>query len=312
MAQLGAIQDLLLTNVSSGLFMDQWSLACEKALPVIKSDMTTGKLGKYGNQHLRIESSLKAGRGEYRRVETIARSTTSYNIDGHGLAGLVSADDYRNVQLPFDAEKDETIGLTTQLLLEKEVVMAQALTSTSNLTQNTTLSGTSQFNDYNNSDPVTIFANARETVREGCGLLPDTAIMDYQVFNKLRYHPQMLDALGYKWDRPGGLKDQELCAVMDVKRLLLCDAVYNNSNEGQSDVLTPIWGKDIVLAVAPPSAVPRQVSLGYLVTYNQQPRKVYKQPIFNPPGSTEILVEDSYQYLISNASAGYVIKAAVA
>lgn len=312
MAQLGAIQDLLLTNVSAGLFMDQWNLVCEKFFPVVKSVQSTGKLGKYGNQHLRIESSLKAGRGKYRRVETITRSTTSYSIDGHGLEGLVTPDDYRNVQLPFDAEKDETIGLTTMLLLEKEQVLASAVTSTSNIAQNTTLVGPSQFSDYANSDPLSQFATARETVREGCGVRPDTAVMDYLVYNKLRFHPQLLDSLGYKWDRPGGLNDQELAAAMDVKKILLPDALYNNAAEGQADALTPIWGKDILFAVLPPSPVPRQISLGYVFTYNEQPRKVYKKEAFNPPGSNKILVEDSYQYLITNASAGYLIKAAVA
>jgi hypothetical protein len=312
MAQLNAIQDLLLTDVSIGVFSDQFELVGEKIFPVIKSKMTTGKLGKYGKQHLRIESTLKAGRGEYRRVESITRSTTSYSIEGHGLESLVTPDDYRNVQQPFDAEKDETVGVTTQILLEKELVVAQALTNTAVLTQNTTLSGSSQFSDYANSDPLAIAATAREAVREGCGLKPDTVIFDYQVYNKLRFHPQLLDALGYKWDRPGGLNAQELCAALDVKKILLPDGVYNNSVEGQADALTPIWGKDMLFAVLPPTAQPRQVSLGYYVTYDQQPRAVYKQPEFNPPGSTKILVEDSYQYLVSDVGAGYLVKGAVA
>lgn len=312
MSQLKPLQDLLLTDVSAGVFSDQFELVSEKLFPVIKSKMSTGKLGKYGKQHLRIESTLKAGRGEYRRVETITRSTTGYSIEGHGLEGLVTPDDYRNVQQPFDAEKDETVGLTTQILLEKELVLASAVTNASNLTQNTTLSGTSQFSDYANSDPLSVAATARETVREGCGLVPDTVVMDYAVFNKLRFHPQLLDALGYKWDRPGGLKDQEICAALDVKKILIPNAVYNNSVEGQSDALAPIWGKHILFAVLPPSAVPRQVSLGYLVTYDQQPRAVYKNPEFNPPNSTKILVEDSYQFLISDATAGYLVQNAVA
>jgi hypothetical protein len=43
-------------------------------------------------------------------VEAITRSTDSFSIEGHGLEGMVSADDYRNVQLPFKAEEDETLA----------------------------------------------------------------------------------------------------------------------------------------------------------------------------------------------------------
>lgn len=312
MSQLKAIVDPLLTAASAGYFPSEADALCEKLLPVLQVETSTGKLGKYGKQHLAIESSLKAGRGQYRRVETMVRSTTSYSIDGHGLEGLVTPDDYRNVQDPFDAEKDETLGVTSKIFLEKEYVLASAINSTSNLTQNVTLSGTSQLSDYANSDPVSQFKTARQTIRDACGVPPNVAWMDWDAWNVIRYHPQLLDALGYKWARPDGLTPNELAVAMGVKKLLVGGLVYNNAKEGQADSLASIWGKDIGFAVCPDSAMPRQVSLGYMVTYKQQPKKVYKYAVNNPPESNAILVEDSYQFLISDATAGYLIKAAVA
>lgn len=311
MAQVKAIVDKLLTQASSAYIPTGY--VSESALPTIEVVQTTGKLAKYGNSHLRIENSLVAGRGGYRRVEPISRSTDTYTIEGHGLEGVVTADDRRNVEEPYKAEEDEVLGLTSQIWLGKEKGLADTLGSTSILTQNTTLSGTSQYSDFANSDPIDDFITARKAVRDGCGAQADTVVMDWQVANVLRFHPQMLDSLGYKDNRPGGLNMEELANAMGVRRLLLAEAVYNSAKEGQSDSLAPVWGKDIVFGVMPENAQVRQVSLGYLVKYaGKAPRQVYKYPIYNPPESTGIIVEDPYDMFISNANAGYLIKSAIA
>ena len=311
MAQLTAIVDELLTDASSMYKPEEY--ISEEILPYIGVDRTTGKLAKYGQQHLRIENSLVAGRGKFRRVETIVRSQSSYNLDGHGLEGLVTEDDYENVQEPYDAERDETIGLTTVLWLEKEQSLANAITATATMTQNVTLSGTSQFSDYDNSDPIGRFNTGRKTVKDGCGFFPNSVTMSDYVAQQLRFHPQLLDALGFRWNRPGGLKNEELMSALWVQKIFVGSAMYNTAKEGQTDTLGAIWGKDMVFAYIPDQAAPYQVSLGYrLGIKGMQPREVYKWPERNPPNSTSILVRDKYQFFLSNVLAGYLIKAAIA
>lgn len=311
MSQLKAIVDPLLSGVSSAYIPE--GFVAENILPAIKAKTDTGKLAKYGNSHIRLELNFKAGRGEYRRAEPITRTTTSYSIEGHGLEGLVTPSDYRNVQDPFKAEEDEVLGLTTTLAIEKEYLMASALGSVSVMTQNVTLAGQQQFSDYLNSDPIAKFSVARNAIIDGCGMEANAAIMDYKVWDKLRWHPQMLDFLGFKQNRPGGLSVEELSKALGVDKIILAKARYNSAKEGQTDVFAPIWGKDIVFAVLPAKAVPYQVSLGYLVMpEGSTPRKTYKYVVNNPPESMGILVEDNYDILISNVYAGYLIKNAIA
>lgn len=309
--QLNAIQDVLLSNVSSQF--RPVGLISDMVLPKIQSKQSTGKLGQYGNGHLRIEQNLIGGEGKYRRVRPTVRSTTGYEIVGHGLEGVVTEDDYDNAQLPFDAEQDEVLGLTDLIAVEKEYLLGASLTNTSVLTQNTTLTGSAQFSDYSNSDPLSKFSDARSAVRNGCGMAPDTVMMDWAVKDKVKYHPQLLDYLGYKWDRPGGLNDEELAKAMGVKRVLIAEGMYNSAQEGQSDSLTAIWGKHIVFAVLPMKAMKRQVSLGYEVRKaTAAGRRVFKYAIDNPPNSKGIIVDDKYDQLITNASAGYLIEDAIA
>jgi hypothetical protein len=311
MAQTKAIVDKLLTNVSSKYEPEGY--ISELLFPKVQVVQKTGKLAKYGLSHLRVETTFTGGRGKYRRAETQARSTTSYDIEGHGLEGLVTKDDYRNVEKPYDAEKDETEGLSSTLWVEKEVGLATVLADTGTITQNTTLSGTSQLSDKDNSDPITIFENARKAVRDGCGKAPDTVWMDWAVLNKIKSHPQLLDMLGYKYARPGGLSEGELAQAMGVQRILIADVSYNSAKEGQADVLASAWGKHIWFGVLPKAAAVAQVSAGYMFTYQgSSPRKVYKEAVFNPPGSTSILVEDEYDFVISNVGGIYLIKDAIA
>lgn len=311
MAQMSAIVDKLLTNVSSAYIPD--GCVAEQILPSINSKNFTGKLAKYGTNHLRIESTVVGGRGKFRQVESIVRSQSSYEIEGHGLEGIVTKEDYANVELPYDAEKDETIGVSTILLLEKEKGLADALGDTAILTQNVTLAGVDQYSDFINSDPIDDFSTARAAVRAGCGALPNVAILDWAVFNKLRFHPQMLDALGFNKNRPGGLKENEMAQALGVDKVIIPNAMYESAKEGQTSSLAAVWGKNIVFAVLPDSAKPYQVSLGYRIQLaGEQPRKVTKWDIPNPDGAKSILVTDYYDMFLSNVLAAYLIKSAIA
>jgi len=311
MSQQKAIIDKLLTNVSSAYIPE--GFISESIFPEVMSMQKTGKLAKYGTDHLRLEQTVIGGEGEYSRIRTIVRSNTSYSIEGHGLQSIVTEDDYQNSEKPYDAEADETMGITSTLMVGKEKGLADVLADTAILTQNTTLSGTSQWNDYGNSDPVDDFITARQAVKDGCGFAPDLAIMGWDVAERLRYHPGLLDALGFKDNRPGGLNDKELASVLQVKRVLIGSASYESAKKGQSSSLASIWGKHLIFAKMPAKAMKYQVSLGYCFKLkNRKPRRVFKWAVNNPPNAKAILVDDHYDFVITNVGAGYLIKDAIA
>ncbi len=311
-SQMKAVQDLLLSNVSSA-YIPQGAIA-DLILPVIQSKELSGKLGAYGTNHLRIENTLAGGKSAYRRVEPIVRSTSSYLIEGHGLEGMVSETDYRNSQAPYNAELDETLGLKSLISLDKERSLALTLGSTSILTQNVTLSGPQQFNDWENSDPLDVIATARAGVKAGCGTFFDAiAIIPWEVMNKLKYHPALLKQLGYTEARPGGLTSKEMADILEVREVFVPQVSYESAKEGQTSSLAPVWGKNIIIMIAPKTAQKYQISLGYQVKpVGADATRVFKYGINNPPNSTGILVDDHYDMLVSNAKAAYLIKDAIA
>jgi len=311
MSQQKAIVDKLLTNVSNAYIPE--GLISESVLPSLEVAQDSGIIGGYGKAHLRIENSLVGGKGKARMVEPIVRKTdNTYLIEKHELQSIVTEDDYRNVEQPFDAEKDETLGLTTIIALEKERALASALQSTAVLTQNVTLAGTSKFSDYQNSDPVSVFKNAQNALLDGCGVLGNAAIISQKVFNTLKYHPQILAQLGFAANRAGSLSVEEIAEVLGVKKLWVPNAAYNTAKEGQSDSMSQVWGNDITLLVAPDKAAKYQTSLGYYMKRSGvASRRVKKWAIDDSFGDTGILVGDYYQFRLVDVTAGYLIKSAI-
>lgn len=303
--------DKLLTAASNGYFPT--SYIGDEILPAIKVKQTSGKLGNYGTDFLRIENSVVSGKGKYRKVVSHTRSTQAYVMEGHGLTDMITSEDYGNVDKPFEVENDTTIGLTHLLKIEREFSMASQLGNTAVLTQNTTLSGTAQWSDYANSDPMGDIVTALNAIVNGCGHEANKCIMDRVTANTISRHPDILDKLGFKYNRKGALSDQELALALGVDKVLISSVRYESAAEGQASSLAAVWGKNIVFLYAPDSAMPRQKSLGYRVQRDKKaPYKVYKNPVFNPPGAKDVLVENWYDDLLADVKCAYLIKDAIA
>jgi len=312
MAQNKALVDKLLTNVSNGYFPDGY--ISEQVFPTLNVKQKSGIIGAYGLNHIRVESDLISGRGEARRVDPITRDlSNTYLIGSHALEGVVTQDDYDNVEEPFDAESDETMGVTHLVLTNKERALASVVQDTGVITQQVILSGTSQFSDYGNSNPTVVFKDAHNAVLDGCGMQPNAAVMSQKVFNTLIYHPQILETLGYAANRAGTLTKEEVAKAMGVQLLYVGSVAYNSAKEGQTNVLAQAWGNSITFFVRPTAPAKRQIAFGYYMKMTSRPaRQVYKYDLNNPPGAKGIIVQDDYSFELVNTSAAYLVSAAIA
>jgi len=315
MAQIRALVDKLLTNVSNGLFQEMSAFAAERFLAPVGVVQQSGLVGKYGTNHLRIHANSMGGEGKAPRVKLVKPDvSTTYLIEEHGLEDVCTPSDYRNYELPFDAERDKTSHLTYANLVAKEHALATQMGAAAGvLTQNTTLVGGQQFSDFANSDPIEVISTARETVRASVGYYPNVALLEAAVYEKLRVHPQIWDRLGFKYNQSGQLTQDNVGQALNVKKLLVTESVYDSSSEGQTSVIAPIWAKSLFFAVVADNPAIMQKSLGYHVFFqNQGVRSVFKQPIVNPPNALSIICQDDYDMLLSDVLACYAVYEAIA
>lgn len=309
--QSGAIVSKLLTNVSNGYVPTGY--IAEQVLPAIYVAQTTGKLGKYTNNHLRIVNTVHQGKGPYRQLESVTVSSDTYSIDDHGLFDIVTENDIRNYEQPFDAERDTSMALTTALALGKEYALASTLQNASVITNGTTLSGNAQYDnlDHADSTPLQDKLDADASIEAATGMQPNVAIMSPKVYRAMRFNAQLMKYLGFTEMRPNGLTTDELARALDLERILVGRAMYNAAKEGQSDDMQYVWGKDLIYArIEQPGLM--QKTLGFEVRKTgTQPRQVYRFNPTMPVNSRGVIVSDNYDQLILNAAAAYLIQDAV-
>lgn len=309
-----AREDRLLSGVSRRHSVE--GLVANQVLTSVNVKKSTGLIGKYGNEHLRIVNSLVGGMTQYPQITVDTKSSDRYVLEKHGLSTVISEEELDNEEQPFDAQSDATMDVTERLLLGREYALSSVLTSTSVLTNNTTLSGTSQYNDYTNSTPLEDFQAARASIYAKTG--KDTrmkggfCLLPWDVENALSYHPDLLDLYKYTGSMGSGLTLEQLKQALKVDRIIFAWSQYDSSKEGQTANIVPTWGKNIIFGFAPRTGTKRTTSLGFNVTKKSQSHRTFVSKIDDPPNAQKILVDINYDDLITDVGAGYLIKDAVA
>ena len=125
---------------------------------------------------------------------------------------------------------------TDIIALNEEINLFNNILTTANITQNLTLSGTSKWSDYVNSDPVSVVVAARRTVQQQIGDFPNNLLLSQPVLDTLANHPRILDRVKYTANGARNqLDEQDLARVFKVNKVLVSAAIYQTSNEGEAD-----------------------------------------------------------------------------
>lgn len=306
LSQRDVVVDPALSNVS--IKYTNTSFIADQILPIIKVGKQTGKYYIYDKSNLRVDKTLRAAASPSNEVEFGLSLSGVFYCDDHALKGKVADEIQDQAEQALNPMIDETESITEKLLLDREVAAATLLRSTTNLTQNTTLSGTAQWNDYTNSNPLGDIRTAKNAIHAATFKIPNTLVLPRPVFNTLIDHPSIVGRVQYS---QLGIVTQELLArVFQVDTVLVADAGYNTAAEGQTDALSYAWGKDVILAYVEKQPKLKMLSLGATFTYSL--RQVMKWRDEDRKVTYVRVGEDYYVQKIIAAVCGYLIKTAIA
>lgn len=301
--------DQILTNVSLAYPSPEY--VAEQIFPSVPVAKQSGKHFVYDRGRFRLNNADRSAGSNSNEVTLSLTTSTPYMADDHALRQFVTDEDVDNAVEGTDPFVDATENTTDMLNSAREIELAAMLTNTSILTQNTTLSGTAQWNDYTNSDPFADVETARTTIYSNSGVNPNTLILGRQVYDKLKHHPKVLARIQYV--SMGVITPEILASVFEVDKVIIAGAMKNTATEGQADSMSYIWGKNAVLAYIAPRVGIKIMTLG--ITYAWKSRKVERLRGSNEEDrkGTYVRVGDHYyeQRLVSVA-AGYLIKNTVA
>lgn len=306
LVQSDVVIDPALSNVSVKYSND--TFIADMVLPVVKVSKQTGKYYIYDKANLRRDKSNRAAGSAANEIDFGLSLSGVFTCDDHALKGFVADEIQDQAEAALNPLIDETEVITEKLLIDREVAAAALLTSTANLTQNTTLSGTSQWSDYSNSDPIGDIRTARTTIHTNTFKKPNTLIMSKPVFDVLVDHPAIIERV--KYSQLGVITEELLARVFQVEKVIVGEAGYNTAAEGQTDSLSYIWGKDAIVAYISPVVRLKMLTLGVTFTYMTRIVKRWRDE--DREGTYVRIGQDNYVQKLIAAACGYLLKAVVA
>lgn len=173
-----------------------------------------------------------------------------------------------NADRAFNLQRKATIDVTNELLLGIEIAIAAIATSTAILTQNVTLSGTSQLSDFTNSDPLDVFSDSRLALKRvpyNNRITPGEliAVTVPEVIEILRQHPDLQARFG---NTDGMLSLANLAEIMGVNRIVVASAWKDTANDAAAAAVEArVWNKDIVFAYVNPNLTEETMTFGATV-----------------------------------------------
>lgn len=289
----------------------------DQIMPTITVQKDTAKILSYAADNLRIAETLRAQGARSNVVKHSISSADHYSLEEHALSEYVSKEEYENADAPIDPQGDAMQNLLDILAVVKEKALADVMNNAAIITQNTTLSGTDQWNDFANSDPIGDIQTGIDTVANATGKEPNTLVFGRGVFNTLIQHPDIIA-------RAQGavvVTADVLIALIQrifpsITKVLVGRAMYNAAKEGQTASLTRIWGKNAWVLYIEPTPKLKSRSFGF--TYRRTADRTVEVFPMNMDSdladrkSDKVRVEDIYDQKLIDAKCAYAIFAAIA
>jgi hypothetical protein len=254
--------DQALTEVSIAYRNAQF--VADQIFPRIPVTKQSNKYFIYSKDSFRILDDARRPGARANEIDWTL-STDTYFCEGHALAQAIPDELRANADQAIDVDVDTTETLTDLLYLQREIVVAAKATEPTVVTQNSTLSGTSQWSDFTNSDPIKAVEDQKTTIQKQVGQVPNSLLVSYPVFLALRNHPKIIER--FKYAQVGIIQPDHLKSAFNVDSFLIGAAVKNTANEAAAEALDYVWGKNAILFCKPAAPGRRTVSLGYQFTW---------------------------------------------
>lgn len=313
MNNVGPIQsqvyaNAILSNVSIAYTNDENVMIADEIFPKVPVKFRTGIYFVYDKSKFRVANDLRSP-GQEANVVTYGLTQATYGpLHDHMLKQAIEDELRDQAVAPLDPDIDATENVTSRIMLSKEYDAFLKCTSGTYFTgsNKVTLSGTDQWDDYANSDPIDDVRVGVDTVKAALvGKKPNTMVITYEVFSVLRNHPQILERI--KYSQLGIITVDLLAAVFDIKRILVPDVMHNTGNAGQTETaMTYMWGKNVWLFYITPRPAIRTISWGFTLQKGDRQTLTWRDP--RPDTFQDwVGVRQYYEHKVIAAAAGYWI-----
>lgn len=289
------------------------TMIADAVLPRIPVAPQAFKYMKYPVGEMFSPPDTEVGRkGKPNTVEFTGTETTDSTVD-QALDDEVPQADIDNAResgLP-DPLMRAAQGITNLLELRREVRAAKlvfnaATFGTNNKVQ---LSGTSQWSDYTNSNPIAGITGYLDS----CLMRPRIAVFGRSTFTKLSQHPKICKAVFGNNTDAGIVTRQNIAALFELEEVVVGEGWVNTAKKGQPVSMVRVWGKHAAFLYRDRQADPMgQVTFGFTAQWKGRVAGSWEDKDIGAFGGTKVRVAESVKEVSMANDLGFFVEDAVA
>ncbi len=218
------------------------ALIADEVLPRVQVGKQEFKYLKYDLADSFTVPDTRVGRTSRPAEVSFAATEVTSACNGYGLDDPIPQSDIDNAPPNYNPLGRSTEVLTDLILLAREQRTADLVFNTASYTASTNrtqLSGTSQFSDYTNSNPITALLAGLDA----CVMRPNILILGQAVWSKLRQHPKVAQALFGANGTSGIVTREQLAQALEIEEVWVGQGWANTAKKGQTASLSRLWGK---------------------------------------------------------------------
>jgi len=300
--------DTAMANISIAYKNEEY--IAEQIFPIVNVTKQSDVYFTYTKDFwFRDEATRRAPSTAAKRID-YGIGTTQYFCVEYAIAKEIADEIRDNADNPIQPDTEATELCTDKILLAMERRVAALVQGTANWDGNITLSGTAQWSDYTNSDPLTDINTGIQTVQKAIGRKPNTVVMNQEVWDKLKYHPDIADKI--KYTNLGILSVDLFKSLIDLPaggRVLIGASIYDSAVEGATASMGYVWGKNCWIGYVAPSPSLLTPSGGYIFAWKTRQIRSWREE-----AEKQDVVEASsyYDEKAVASSCAYLIGSAIA
>lgn len=257
----------------------------------------------------------KVGRKSRPNQVSFSGAEETSSTEDYALDDPVPQDDIDANNIPgYDVLGKSTEFLMNLLMLRREkrvadLVFAAATYPTAN---KVTLTGTGQYSDYTNSNPISDLLTRLDVPL----MRPNLVVFGNDAWRVVRQHPKVVEyvkATGAGADAQGMVTREQFADALEVERIVVGQGWINTAAKGQPANFVRVWGKHIAMLYRDVLAGPqRGITFGMTGQWGTRIAGNIADPHIGMRGGVINRVGWSHKEIVTAADLGYLVSNAVA
>lgn len=239
-----------------GLNFEEFDLLAAKegyiasqVLPMMDVGLQTSGFSRIPIGELLRDVDLKRASGSGYQRDDFVFERDNYATEERGAEELIDDRERKIYAYTVDAERIASDRAMIKVLRDYEREVANAVFNTTTWTGSalTTAVGTA-WSTFASADPVADVHAALSKVRDSSGIIPNTMIIDWDVWRVLQSVDSIIDRVKHSgYDDPKQFSPATLATLFGVDEVLVAGGIRNTAAQGAAASLSKIWNPNYAM-----------------------------------------------------------------